>query len=76
MLVIPKFGGGGTIDLENVAVHWTAMTTPSIQYNTIQYIYYLIDVYRENINKQKVGCDTKNYRKLPHCSELIICVVL
>ena len=26
-----------TIDLEKVAVHWAIMTTPSIQYNTIQY---------------------------------------
>ena len=24
-----------TIDLEKVAVHWAAMTTPSIQYNII-----------------------------------------
>jgi hypothetical protein len=32
VLVIPKFEGS-TIDLEKVAVHWAAMTTPSIQYD-------------------------------------------
>jgi hypothetical protein len=26
------------IDLEKVAVHWAAMTTPSIQYNIIQFL--------------------------------------
>ena len=34
---LPKFGERNRS--EKVAVHWAAMTIPSIQYNTIQYVH-------------------------------------
>jgi hypothetical protein len=34
-VLVGYLNSGSTIDLKKIAVHWAAMTTPPIQYNTM-----------------------------------------